>query len=261
MSILTIVIVVTFFCCLIMAITWLVAIWFDNFSIVDAIWSYNFPIITLLLYLMVHGFEQRKLMVLIAVSCWGLRLGTHLLIRITKHLDKEDGRYLTLRQNWSKQLKWEFFKFYQLQALSNVFLAVPFFIIMVNPEPKISLTEKIGFGLWALALIGEAVADSQLASFKKNPSNKGKVCNVGLWSWSRHPNYFFEFMIWVAYSVMAFSSPYGWLAIMCPLSIFYLLNKVTGIPLTEEQAIKSKGENYIHYQQTTSKFFPLPPKK
>ncbi len=261
MSILSIVLIVTLACCLIMAITWLAAIWIDNFSIVDVVWSYNFPIIAAILYFLADGAEARKLMVLFAVCCWGFRLGSHLMVRIAGHIHTEDGRYLELRKKWSKNLNREFFQFYQMQAISNVFLAIPFFIMMVNPSPELTQLEKIGFIIWAIALAGEALSDYQLARFKKNPANKGQVCNVGLWSWSRHPNYFFEFLIWVAYATMALSSPWGWLAIICPVSIFYLLHKVTGIPMTEEQAVRSKGELYINYQKTTSKFFPFPPRR
>ncbi len=261
MSLLYLVITTTLLCCLIMSLTWLVALAIDNFSIVDVVWSFNFPIIALFLFFMANGFTDRKLLVLVAVVCWGIRLGIHLLIRIASHIKVEDGRYVTLRKEWANNLNGKFFWFYMMQAASNVFLAIPFFIMMTNTSTAISWSEKAGFGIWLVAILGETIADKQLANFKKNPTNKGQVCNAGLWAWSRHPNYFFEFLIWIAYATMAWSSPYGWLAIICPVSILYLLFKVTGIPMTEEQAVKSKGELYLDYQKTTSKFFPLPPKR
>jgi steroid 5-alpha reductase family enzyme len=105
------------------------------------------------------------------------------------------------------------------------------------------------------------VSDYQLDNFKKNPANKGKVCQDGLWNYSRHPNYFFQLMIWISVLVMALPSPYGWLAVICPLSIGYLIFKVTGIPMTEEQAVRSRGDLYREYQRTTSSFVPWFKKK
>ena len=115
--------------------------------------------------------------------------------------------------------------------------------------------------LWFVAVAGEALADAQLAAFKRNPANRGGVCAVGLWRYSRHPNYFFECLIWVSYALFAFGSPGGWLALIGPAAILYLLLRVTGIPLTEEQSLRSRGEAYRRYQETTSAFLPWFPKK
>ena len=105
-------------------------------------------------------------------------------------------------------------------------------------------------------MLGETIADAQLAAFKKNPENNGKVCDKGLWGYSRHPNYFFQWLMWMSYFVFALASPYGYLAIISPAIILYLILKVTGIPMTEEQSIRSKGEAYIKYQQRVSAFVP-----
>jgi steroid 5-alpha reductase family enzyme len=111
-------------------------------------------------------------------------------------------------------------------------------------------------GLWIISVMGEAIADQQLANFKRDPANKGKVCDTGLWGYSRHPNYFFEWLMWVSYFVFALESPYGYIAIISPAIILYLLLKVTGIPLTEEQSIRSKGEAFKKYQAKVSVFVP-----
>ena len=132
---------------------------------------------------------------------------------------------------------------------------------IVNKDQQISMVEYIGAGLWLLCIVGEGISDWQLAYFKKQPENKGKVCQYGLWNYSRHPNYFFQFSIWVSVLMFALPSPYGWLAVICPLSIGYLIFKVTGIPMTEEQAVRSKGEAYKEYQRTTSVFVPWFKKK
>ncbi|HEY5228157.1 MAG TPA: DUF1295 domain-containing protein, partial [Opitutaceae bacterium] len=115
-------------------------------------------------------------------------------------------------------------------------------------------------GLWLVAISCEALADAQLAWFKRSGSNRGKVCDVGLWRYSRRPNYFFEWLIWVSYFLFASASPWGWLSIASPACILFLLLRVTGIPMTEEQSIRSKGDAYRRYQQRTSAFVPLPPR-
>jgi steroid 5-alpha reductase family enzyme len=110
--------------------------------------------------------------------------------------------------------------------------------------------------LWLISVLGESIADAQLRAFKKDSANKGKVCSKGLWNYSRHPNYFFQWMMWMAYLVFALASPYGYLAIISPAIILYLLLRVTGIPITEEQSIRSKGDTFREYQKTTSAFVP-----
>ena len=113
------------------------------------------------------------------------------------------------------------------------------------------------------AFAGEALADSQLKSFRMNPANKGKVCDIGLWRWSRHPNYFFEWFGWVSYPVIAlsFDYPWGFATLLAPLFMFWILRYVTGVPPLEEQMLKSRGDAYRAYQAQTSVFFPLPPKE
>lgn len=224
-----------------------------NNGIVDIFWAFNFLVIAVLIWFLAEGNEQRKMLVCGLAALWSLRLGIYLLIRVGSHIKEEEGRYKALREEWNDTI---FFFFFQGQALSNVMLAIPFFIIALNTDPQMHLLEYIGAGMWALAIIGEGLADYQLARFKKNPANKGKVCQDGLWNYSRHPNYFFQLMIWVSVLVMALPSPYGWLAVICPLSIGYLIFKVTGIPMTEEQAVRSRGDLYREYQRTTSVFVP-----
>lgn len=241
---------------LIMTIIWLIQKKIGNAGIVDIAWSYNFIIVALVFCFMGNGFMNRKLLVTMMVVIWGLRLGTYLFIRVMGHIETEDVRYKQLREDWKDKLQARFFGFFQMQGMLNVLLSLPFLLMCINTDPQIHTLEYIGFFTWVIALSGEALADYQLARFKKDKSNKGKVCETGLWYYSRHPNYFFEWMIWVAYFIIALSSPYGWTSIICPLMMFYFLFKVTGIPMTEEQAVKSKGDMYRRYQQTTSAFVP-----
>jgi len=244
--------------CFIMVIIFLWAKSIKNNGIVDIFWAFNFLVIAIIIWLLADGYEPRKNVVCILAALWSLRLGFYLLKRVGSHLKEEEGRYKKLREEWNDT---KFFFFFQMQAVSNVMLSIPFFVIALNPEPHMSIVEYIGAGMWVLCIIGEGLSDYQLAAFKKDPANKGKVCQAGLWNYSRHPNYFFQFMIWVSVLIFALPSPYGWLAVICPLSIGYLIFKVTGIPMTEEQAVRSKGELYKEYQRTTSAFVPWVKKK
>lgn len=243
-------------CCLIMAAVWLWAKKISNAGVVDVFWAFNFPVIAVLICLLGTGMEKRRQEICGMVILAGLRLGIHLWNRVIGHLDEEEGRYKQLRKEWAPKADQKFFWFFQAQALSNVILAAPFFLIGLNPAPHFSTLEKIGMGIWLIAVIGEGLADWQLGQFKKDPANKGEVCDTGLWNYSRHPNYFFQSLMWIAYFIIALSAPLGWIAIISPAIILYLLFNVTGIPATEEQSLRSKGEKYRIYQQTTSAFFP-----
>lgn len=255
-SLLSLVLISLAVCCGIMVLVWLWAYKIRNAGVVDIFWSYNFPVIALILYFLAEGFWERKLLICTMVFLAGLRLGTHLLIRITTHLDEEEGRYQQLRKEWAPNPDKRFFWFFQFQAISNVLLAIPFFIITQNIASKLSGWEYAGAALWLISVLLEATADWQLKEFKKNPKNKGKICDTGLWNYSRHPNYFFQWMMWVSYFIFAFASPYGWLAVISPVIILYLLLKVTGIPATEEQSLRSKGDAFKAYQKSTSAFVP-----
>ena len=247
-------------CCIIMVLVWFWAVRIRNAGVVDIFWSYNFPVIGIILAAGAPGYGPRRWLIGTMVLLAGLRLGTHLLVRIVSRLDVEEGRYRQLRKEWEPAPDRKFFWFFQAQALSNVLLAVPFFVIAFNPHPGFLPLEYGGAGLWLAAVTGEAISDRQLSAFIAGPSNKGKVCDRGLWHYSRHPNYFFEWLMWVSYAVMALASPYGYLGLISPLVILYLLLRVTGIPATEAQSLRSKGPLYRAYQERTSPFIPWMPK-
>jgi steroid 5-alpha reductase family enzyme len=243
---------------LVMIAVYFWALKIKNYGVVDIFWAFNFLIIALLIWLLADGYLPRKNTVVVLAILWSLRLGFYLLKRVGSHLHEEEGRYKALRAEWSEG---KFFFFFQMQALSNVFLCIPFFIMALNSNTEMNLLEYIGAGMWFICIVGEGISDWQLQYFKSKAENKGKVCQYGLWNYSRHPNYFFQFMLWISITIFAISSPYGWLSILCPISIGYLLFKVTGIPMTEEQAVRSKGQAYKEYQRTTSEFVPWFKKK
>ena len=242
-------------------ITWFVARRLNNYSIVDAVWSLGFaPIAALYLLSRKYQPEQSVLFVFM-VAFWSLRLGIHLALRIAKHHPHEDVRYAKLRTDWGPDADRKMFWFFQLQGGLQVVLSLPFLFACSRPtDPKLSLSSDwfalAGCALWLTGLLGESLADRQLARFRADPANKGKVCQAGLWNYSRHPNYFFEWLVWVGYAVFALGSPWGWLGLIAPALMLHFLLNVTGIPMTEELSLKSKGDAYRAYQRTTSAFVP-----
>lgn len=256
MSPLLLILTATLGLCVSFALVYLLARRIDNYGIVDIAWSYAFAGLVAYYAIAADGWPVRRALIGALACIWSIRLGTHLAIRVIGHHPVEDGRYLVLRQRWAGNLTWEMFKFFQFQAVSVVVLGAAFVCASVNPSPVLHPLEIAGAALWLVALTGEAVADRQLAAFKRDPANRGRVCEVGLWRYSRHPNYFFEWLVWVAFFVFALGSPWGWVAIVGPASILWLLLRVTGIPMNEEQNLRSRGDAYRRYQATTSRFVP-----
>jgi cyclopropane-fatty-acyl-phospholipid synthase len=245
------------------AITVMIGLWWlsvraRNFSYVDLGWALNFIVLALICGLLGDGDGLRRAVLAGMYAIWGARLSLHLARRIVGH--PEEGRYVELRRRWSGSghLNRTFLLFFLAQALLDLILAAPLFIATMNPAPTLQPLELGSLALWAIALSGESLADAQLARFKSDPANKDRVCEVGLWRYSRHPNYFFEWLIWVAYAAFALASPYGWMTLPLPFSMLYLLLNVTGVKPTEEQALRTRGETYRNYQARVSAFVPLP---
>lgn len=233
----------------------------DNYGFVDVAWSYAFAPLAIFYALAGPGWGPRRLAIAAMATLWSARLGTHLWRRVASHHPTEDGRYVQLRRDWAGNFGPKMAGFFQMQAASVVLLSVPFLLPALNGATVWQGWETAGLALWILALLGESVADAQLAAFKRDPANRGQVCAVGLWRYSRHPNYFFEWLVWVAYLLFALGSPWGGLALISPATILFLLLRVTGIPLTEQQAVRSKGDAYRRYQASTSVFVPWFPKQ
>ena len=242
------------------ALSFLVARRMDNYGIVDIIWSYCFTGVAWFYAWSGTGAPSRRILVASLATAWSLRLGTHLYRRVMSHHPEEDSRYRQLRTDWAGVFGPKMFGFFQLQAISVVLLSVPFFFPTRNAFPGLNLWEFAGTAIVILSLVGEAVADAQLAAFRRNPDQKGKVCNVGFWRYTRHPNYFFEWCIWVGFFCFACGSVWGWTSIIAPLAILHLLLNVTGVPMAEASSLKSKGDAFRAYQRTTNAFFPGPPK-
>ncbi|HVS51986.1 MAG TPA: DUF1295 domain-containing protein [Opitutaceae bacterium] len=247
--------------CVAFAALYFVARRIENYGIVDIAWSYAFGALALFYAFAGRGWLERRALLATMAGVWSLRLGTHLFVRVAKHHPTEDARYAQLRRDWAANFAAKMFGFFQMQAVSVVALGAAFLLAAQNPAPSFRTLEIAGAVLWLVAISGEALADAQLAAFKRDAAHRGQVCEAGLWRYSRHPNYFFEWLIWVAFALFALASPHGWLGLVGPAGILYLLLRVTGIPMTEEQSLRSKGDAYRRYQQVTSAFVPLPRRK
>ncbi|MFZ4115840.1 MAG: DUF1295 domain-containing protein [Chthoniobacterales bacterium] len=246
---------------LLFTFAWLWARWADNYSLVDAFWAGGLAITGLFFLLATGPWSPKKEIITLLFALWSLRLTWHLTYRIAKAHPHEDRRYQELRTAWKKNETLLSFLFFQAQALSVVLLTLPFFFIGRDTNLAWNAVEIIGCLLLLVGIAGEAVADHQLATFKKNHSSTALVCQEGLWRYSRHPNYFFEMLLWISFYLIACGSPGGWITFYAPATIILLLLKITGIPPAEAASLRSKGEAYKHYQETTSVLIPWFPKK
>ena len=243
-----------FFC------AWLYAVKVSNFSLVDAAWAFGIGLTAVLWLVFAGSFGMKRAVAAGLIATWSLRLGAHLSRRIVRAHPEEDARYVKLREVWAGRVSSAFFWFFQAQAVSVVLLALPFLLVAADPDPSWSAWESAGLVVAVAGILGEAVADRQMSRFKSRNSDSKAVCQEGLWRYSRHPNYFFEAVIWSGFYFYACGSDWGWATIHAPAIIIFLLLRVTGIPPTEAAAVLRKGDAYRRYQQTTSPFVPWLPK-
>lgn len=236
------------------AVTWAISVRIRNYGLLDVAFSYGVAILAPLYAYVGPGLGPRKWLFAAIGTAWSVRLGTYILLRVIRHHPVEDPRYGSLRSRWPGPLR--FLAFFEMQALLVAVFSLPFLLAAFNPSPTLAFVEVAGLGLAAFGVLGESIADWQMQAFKRDSRNQGSVCEVGLWRYSRHPNYFFESLVWWGFFLAALGSPYGWITIICPLLMLYFLLRVTGIPLTEEYALRSKGDSYREYQRTTSRFIP-----
>lgn len=244
----------------IMTVTWLFSERMNKAAIVDVVWTYSIGLLALFYALTLAAPDStRKWVVTGLTLAWSLRLGTHLFQRISK--EAEDKRYAELKEKWGSDAGRKMLIFFQQQGLADSILSLAVLVAILNPAAFPSAFDFVGMALALIALLGEALSDWQLKQFKADPTNRGKTCRSGLWRYSRHPNYFFEWLFWM--SLPCFALGYGWglLAWLSPVIMFTILVKFTGIPPAEKQAILSRGEDYRRYQQETNAFFPWFPRK
>ncbi|MBL8853387.1 MAG: DUF1295 domain-containing protein [Planctomycetaceae bacterium] len=229
-----------------------------NAGIVDVAWTVGVGLLSLgYCVTAAEGNMTRRVWLAMIVAVWSGRLAWHILHRVRRM--PEDGRYTTLKEAWGAQAPQKMFVFFMFQAIAAAVFSLPMLMAASNAT-VIGTTDYLAIVVALIALTGEAIADRQLQKFRENQNNRGKTCRAGLWRYSRHPNYFFEWLHWFVYVLLAWSTPYGWLTLLAPLAMLHFVLNVTGVPPTERQAIQSRGDDYRSYQQETSVFFPWPPR-
>jgi steroid 5-alpha reductase family enzyme len=243
-----------------MTLLWLVQRRTGNAGIVDAGWAAGVGILGVFFAATSDGYLPRRVLVAGLIGIWSARLATYILLdRVLGR--PEEGRYRTLRAGWGAAADRRLFFFFQTQALAAVFFAQPILIIAYHPAEQWTAWDAVGVLIWCVSVGNTVLADRQLARFKRRPESRGKTCREGWWRYSRHPNYFFEWLHWWCYVALAVGAPFWWLTLLAPAAMLYFLLKVTGIPPTEAQALASRGEDYRQYQRTTSAFVPWFPKE
>ncbi len=245
---------------LLMLVLWLAQRMTEDAGIVDVGWSGSLGLLAIFYGLTLPEHSPRSWLIMLMASLWSLRLATYLLCN--RVLGKpEDGRYQSLRIRYGSRAQVFFFFFFQAQGLLAWMFSLPFWMAMRRQGSSLDVSDAVSLAVWTIAVLGESVSDWQLARFRAVSTNKGKTCRSGLWRYSRHPNYFFEWLHWWVYVVVAWPAPFGWLTILAPALMLFFLFKVTGLPATEAQALASRGDDYRDYQQTTSAFIPWFPKR
>lgn len=237
---------------------WVIARRMNNAGIADVAWAFGFTIVAAIFFAIGTGAPARRSLLAAMVAIWSLRLGIHLWVRPGR--GREGVRYAVLRGRFPRNTWLMFLGYFELQAVLLAVLCVPFALAASNPVPRLLPVEWAGAGLWLIALLGEAIADRQLQGFRARPENRDRVCRTGLWRWSRHPNYFFEWLVWVAFFVVALGTPHGWIAICGPVIMLHALLGAGGIPLTEPALETSRGDDYRAYRRSTSAFVPWFPR-
>ena len=221
-----------------------------NSGWVDAVWSFSIGLAGVLLALL-PGISPRGLTVAALITIWAVRLGAHIAHR--SFTGPEDARYAALRKEWGSGFQRRLFWFLQIQAVAAILLTLSMGLAAANPALFPRLQDWLAMAVLVVAIVGEGVADAQLLGFR------GRVCDAGLWRWSRHPNYFFEWLGWFAYPLLAinfFRLDWAWLSLTGPAFMYWLLVHVSGIPFLEAHMLRSRGDAYRAYQQRVSAFFP-----
>lgn len=231
-----------------------------NAVLADVGFCIGFALIVLVYGWLATGNPYKRSVVSAMGAVYALRLAAYLYWTRVRGAT-EDRRYQSLRERWGSRAEGLLFVYFVGQAPAMVVMSFPLLVLMENANVQWNAWEVSGVAVWMMGIIGEAMADRQLVRFRGNPANAERVCQDGLWRYSRHPNYFFEGVLWCGYVLMGVGVPYGWVTLIGPVLMIGSLVKLTGIPLAEAQALRSRGEVYREYQRTTSAFFPWFPRK
>jgi steroid 5-alpha reductase family enzyme len=241
-------------------VLWVVHVQMANASLADMGFCLGFGLVVVACGMNSEGSLWRRILVGGMGSAYAFRLGWHLWKnRIWRKT--EDSRYQILRAVLGKRESVGILGYFLLQVPACLFFGGLLCWIMAHPQSAVRGWDLLGLGIFVFAFLGEALADIQLEQFRSDPTNQGKVLQRGLWRFSRHPNYFFEILQWCAYVPLAVGLTGAWMAIVWPFIMMSSLLWVTGVPLAEAQAMRSRGEAYRLYQRTTNKLIPWLPRR
>jgi len=242
-----------------MLIVWLISLAIRDASIVDIVWGLGFVLIAWTTFLLFDGAAARRQLIVALVSIWGLRLAGYLAWRNLGH--GEDYRYQAMRKRHGNAFAWK--SLYVVFGLQGVVMWIVSLPVQAgqfgSTDSALSVLDGLGAAVWAAGLLFETVGDYQLARFKADPSNQGQVMNRGLWRYTRHPNYFGDFLVWWGLYLIALANG-AWWSFVGPLVMSIFLMRISGVTLLERK-LKQRREGYADYIQSTSAFFPMPPRR
>ena len=242
-----------------MVALWLLSLALRAASIVAIFWGLGYVIVAGVSFLWTDGGSARRPLLLAMVSLWGLRLGVFLFRRNRGH--GEDPRYVAMRRAWGARFPWvSLVTVFALQGTLMWIVSLPVQLGMAAPGGGLGILDALGVALFAVGLAFEGIGDAQLARFRSDPANAGKVMDRGLWRYTRHPNYFGDACAWWGVGLVAFSTPYGAWGIIGPALMTFFLLRVSGVALLERSIHKRRPE-YVDYVKRTSAFFPRPPRR
>jgi steroid 5-alpha reductase family enzyme len=240
-------------------VLWLVSLAARDASIVDIAWGPAFLVIALVSWRVGDGARARELLLLTLVALWSLRLAGYLAWRNLG--SGEDFRYQKMRAHWGRRFWWvSLFTVFLLQGTLAWIVSAPIQLAIASPVPEqLGWLDWAGTALFAVGFLFESVGDAQLARFKADPANQGKVLDSGLWAWTRHPNYFGDCVQWWGFFLIALATPRGYVGVIGPLMMTWLLTKVSGVPMLE-RSLRRNRPAYDDYGRRVSSFFPRPPR-
>lgn len=249
---------------LIMVSAWLIQQRTGNSGWVDTTWTFGLGFVGVaaaLVPLTDPDWQPQQIIAAAFAAVWAVRLGVHIARRSAKITD--DPRYAELIKGWGRDASRQMFWLLQKQALVSIPLVLSVFLAAHHSAAGVTAQNAAAVLVMVIAVLGEGISDWQLQSFKSDLANKGGINDIGLWRWSRHPNYFFETFGWIAYPLLAIdlsgNYAWGWLAFGGPACMYWLLVYVSGIPPLEAHMLRTRGEKFRAYQRRTNAFFPAPP--
>lgn len=252
------------FLVLVMTGAWAAQAFTRNSGWVDAFWTFGTGIAAAAGALVPIGAAPavRRLLVGVLVLVWAGRLGGYI-VRRTRAITHEDARYARFRAEWGSSFQLRMFGLLMIQAVVAWLLALCVVLAANNPYGLAPGLTLAGLAAFVVSILGESVADRQMHAFRADPANRGKVCDRGLWGWSRHPNYFFEVLVWLAYPLIGLAGPWwpGLLGLAAPVMMYWLLAKISGVPPLEREMLASREAAYRAYQARVSPIIPLPPRR